>query len=254
VARVIARQPGLLHWEFVLQEVYVMKTKVLIVDDEENIRELVKFHIEKEGYLTIEASDGIEALNKVKAENPDLIILDLMLPGIDGLEVCRQLKANKQTSGIPIVMLTAKQEEIDMVLGLELGADDYITKPFSPRALFARVKAVLRRSSKNLGFASELVVGNLKMNFDRHEVTLNGVKLYLTPKEFDLLKFFITNTGKMFSREQLLEKVWGYDYYGDTRTVDVHVRHLRAKLEADEKIVNAIETVRKVGYRFVGLS
>jgi len=204
--------------------------------------------------LTTEAADGLEALEKVKVDQPDLIILDLMLPGIDGLEVCRQLKGNKQTSGIPIIMLTAKQEEIDMVLGLELGADDYVTKPFSPRALLARVKAVLRRSSKNLGFAGELVVGNLKMNFERHEVWLGESKIYLTPKEFDLLKFFITNTGKMFSREQLLEKVWGYDYYGDTRTVDVHVRHLRAKLEADEKIVSAIETVRKIGYRFNGLS
>lgn len=204
--------------------------------------------------MTTEAADGLEALEKVKVDQPDLIILDLMLPGIDGLEVCRQLKGNKQTSGIPIIMLTAKQEEIDMVLGLELGADDYVTKPFSPRALLARVKAVLRRSSKNLGFAGELVVGNLKMNFERHEVWLGESKIYLTPKEFDLLKFFITNTGKMFSREQLLEKVWGYDYYGDTRTVDVHVRHLRAKLEADEKIVSAIETVRKIGYRFNGLS
>lgn len=230
------------------------QTKVLIVDDEDNIRELVKFHIEKEGYLTVEAADGLEAIEKVNTEQPDLIILDLLLPGLDGLGVCRQLKSNKQTSGIPIIMLTAKQEEIDMVLGFELGADDYITKPFSPRALLARVKAVLRRSTKNLGFAGEIVVGSLKMNFERHEVWLGESKVYLTPKEFDLLKFFISNTGKMFSREQLLEKVWGYDYYGDTRTVDVHVRHLRAKLEADEAIVSAIETVRKVGYRFNGLS
>lgn len=234
---------------FVLQQ-----TKVLIVDDEDNIRDLVKFHVEKEGYLTAEAADGQEALNKIKTENPDLVILDLMLPGVDGLEVCRQLKGNRQTSGIPIIMLTAKQEEIDMVLGLEMGADDYVTKPFSPRALLARVKAVLRRSTKTLGFSGELSVGNLKMNFERHEVWLGENRLYLTPKEFDLLKFFITNTGKMFSREQLLEKVWGYDYYGDTRTVDVHVRHLRAKLEPDDKLVSAIETVRKIGYRFNGLT
>jgi two-component system alkaline phosphatase synthesis response regulator PhoP len=230
-----------------------MQTKVLIVDDEENIRELVKFHIEKEGYLSIEASDGQAALDKVRKERPDLIILDLLLPNVDGLEVCRQVKGDKKLSGIPIIMLTAKQEEIDMIVGLELGADDYITKPFSPRELLARVKAVLRRS-KSIGYAGELVVGNLKMNFDSHEVLLSENRIYFTPKEFDLLKFLITNTGKMFSREQLLEKVWGYDYYGDTRTVDVHVRHLRAKLEPDEKIVNAIETVRKIGYRFAGIA
>ena len=230
-----------------------MQTKVLIVDDEDNIRELIKFYVEKEDYLSIEAADGVEAIDKIKADQPDLIILDLMLPGLDGLEVCRQLKGNKQLSGIPIIMLTAKQEEADMILGLELGADDYITKPFSPRELLARVKAVLRRSSKNIEFAGELVTGNLKMNFERHEVWLSENRVYLTPKEFDLLKFFIINTGKIFSREQLLEKVWGYDYYGDTRTVDVHVRNLRAKLGTDEKIVSAIETVRKIGYRFNGL-
>ena len=230
-----------------------MQTKILVVDDESNIRELVKFHMEKESYLVVEAENGQEALNKIKTERPDLIILDLMLPDIDGLEVCRRTKSNRQTSGIPIVILTAKQEEVDMILGLELGADDYLTKPFSPRALLARIKAVLRRSNKTVGFAGELISGNLCMNFDRHEVTLSENKLYLTPKEFDLLKFLIVNAGKIFSREQLLEKVWGYDYYGDTRTVDVHVRHLRAKLEADEAIVNAIETVRKIGYRFAGL-
>jgi len=230
-----------------------MRTKILIVDDEDNIRELVKFHVKNEDYQVLEASNGREALNKTKDERPDLIILDLMLPGIDGLEVCRQVKGNRQTSGIPVIMLTAKQEETDMIFGLELGADDYVTKPFSPRALLARVKAVLRRSGKALEVADELVVGNLRMNFDRHEVVLNDNKLYLMPKEFDLLKLFMTNVGKMFSREQLLEKVWGYDYYGDSRTVDVHVRHLRAKLEADEAIVNAIETVHKIGYRFAEL-
>lgn len=227
-----------------------MSGKVLIVDDEENIRQLVKFHLEKENYTAIEAKDGQEALTMVEENLPDLIILDLMLPKVSGLDVCKKLKSNIKTSGIPIIMLTAKQDEVDMVLGLEMGADDYISKPFSPRNLLARIKAVLRRTSKEHDSQSEITIGSLSMNFERYEVWLNDAKLYFTPKEFDLLKFFITNIGTLFTREQLLEKVWGYDYYGDTRTIDVHIRHLRAKLAADEKLVEAIETVRKVGYRF----
>lgn len=230
-----------------------MANKVLIVDDEENIRQLLTFHLEKEGYETIEAKDGEQALTMVKEEQPNLIILDLMLPKISGLDVCKKLKSDAQTSGVPIIMLTAKQDEVDMILGLEMGADDYITKPFSPRNLLARVKAVLRRATKTNDTHGELVIGNLRMNFDQYEVYLGDAKLYFTPKEFDLLKFFVTNTGKIFNREQLLEKVWGYDYYGDTRTIDVHIRHLRAKLAADEKLVAAIETVRKIGYRFNGV-
>lgn len=227
-----------------------MSKKVLLVDDEENIRQLLNFHLEKEGYVTLEAKDGEEALSMAKQEIPDLIVLDLMLPKISGLDVCKKLKSDVKTSGIPIVMLTAKQDEIDMILGLEMGADDYISKPFSPRNLLARVKAVLRRTIKGANNQGELTFGNLRMNFEQYEVWLNDTKLYFTLKEFDLLKFFVTNVDKIFSRDQLLEKVWGYDYYGDTRTVDVHVRHLRAKLSSDEKLVEAIETVRKVGYRF----
>ena len=173
-----------------------------------------------------------------------------MLPGIDGMEVCRILKAQQHTAGIPIIMLTAKNDEIDTIVGLEMGDDDYMTKPFSPRELVARVKAVLRRSHKGSIQDGQLVVGKLKLNFTSYEVYLGNDKLELTPKEYELLKLFVTNVGRAYTREQLLEKVWGYEYFGDTRTVDVHVRHLRAKLAKQPEIAEAIETVRGVGYRF----
>jgi len=226
-----------------------MTGKVLIVEDESSIRELLKFNLQKEGYCVIEAEDGIGGISLAKADKPDLVILDLMLPGMDGLDVCRSLKNGQATAGIPIIMLTAKDDEVDKVIGLELGADDYLTKPFSTRELMARVKAVLRRSQKDTLPPGELVIGNLKLNFSRYEAHLGREKLELTPKEYELIKLFATNIGKVFTREQLLDKVWGYEYYGDTRTVDVHVRHLRAKLEKDESLANAIETVRGVGYR-----
>ncbi|MDR3563208.1 MAG: response regulator transcription factor [Negativicutes bacterium] len=227
-----------------------MTTKVLIVEDEVNIRELIKFSLVKEGYAVSEAEDGLVAMTMVRKEKPDLIILDLMLPGQDGLEVCRLLKSQKETAGIAVIMLTAKAEEIDKVLGLEMGADDYLTKPFSPRELSARVKAVLRRSQKDTSLAGELVIGKLKMNFGRYEAFLGAEKLELTPKEFELLKLFVTNVGKAFTREQLLEKIWGYEYFGDTRTVDVHIRHLRIKLGEENGMADSVETVRGVGYRF----
>ncbi len=227
-----------------------MTGNILIVDDEMSIRELVAFNLQKEGYRIIQAQDGISAVSLAKNEKPDLIVLDLMLPGMDGLEVCRTLKNQHHTAGIPIIMLTAKNEEIDKIIGLELGADDYLTKPFSPRELIARVKAVLRRSHKDSAAEGELSVGRLKLNFSRYEAYLDKEKLELTPKEYELLKLFITNMGRAYTREQLLEKVWGYEYFGDTRTVDVHVRHLRFKLSRDTEIAEAIETVRGVGYRF----
>ncbi len=227
-----------------------MSGKILVVDDEMHIRELVKFNLEKAGYKVLEAGNGLDAVAIVKGDRPDLVVLDLMLPGIDGLDVCRTLKSQRETSGIPIIMLTAKSDEIDKVIGLELGADDYLTKPFSPREMVARVKAVLRRSQKPSTPEGELTVGSLRLNFSRYEAVLGKDKLELTPKEYELLKLFVTNMGKAFTREQLLEKVWGYEYYGDTRTVDVHVRHLRAKLSQDPQIADAIETVRGVGYRF----
>jgi two-component system alkaline phosphatase synthesis response regulator PhoP len=227
-----------------------MTGNILIVDDEMSIRELVAFNLQKEGYRIIEAQDGLSAVSLAKSEKPDLVVLDLMLPGMDGLEVCRTLKNQHHTAGIPIIMLTAKNEEIDKIIGLELGADDYLTKPFSPRELIARVKAVLRRSHKDSSAEGELSVGRLKLNFSRYEAYLDKEKLELTPKEYELLKLFITNMGRAYTREQLLEKVWGYEYFGDTRTVDVHVRHLRFKLSRDSEITEAIETVRGVGYRF----
>ena len=223
-------------------------SKVLIVEDEANIRQLVKYNLEKESFQVIEAEDGLQGLRLAKAEKPDLVLLDLMLPQMDGLEVCRSLKGNQATAALPIIMLTAKSEEIDKVIGLELGADDYMTKPFSPRELVARVKAVLRRSQKEAALPGELSVGRLRFNFSRYEVHMGNAKLELTPKEYELLKMLATNLGKVFTREQLLEKVWGYEYFGDTRTVDVHVRHLRAKMSTDPETADALETIRGFGY------
>ena len=223
--------------------------KILVVDDEQSIRELLEFNLKKNGYETLTAADGREALQK--AEGTDLILLDLMLPEIDGIEVCRRLKTAAKTADIPIIMLTAKAEEVDRIIGLEMGADDYVAKPFSMRELMARIKAVLRRSSSSdRNNSNVLVIGRLKIDFASYQVWLADASVPLTPKEFDLLKLLVTNQGRAFSRDELLERVWGYEYYGDTRTVDVHIRHLRSKLAADEALSDAIETVRGVGYLF----
>lgn len=227
--------------------------QILVVDDEASIRELLTFNLKKNGYEVTAAADGREAL--AKAAGMDLVLLDIMLPEVDGLEVCRRLKADPQTSGIPIIMLTAKAEEIDRVLGLELGADDYVVKPFSMRELLARVKAVLRRSAKKdsqseKGREETLKIGGLRLDFSSYQAWLHDEPIALTPKEYELLKLLVTNPGRAFTRDELLERIWGYEYYGDTRTVDVHIRHLRAKLKDDENISKAIETVRGVGYRF----
>lgn len=231
------------------------QAKILVVDDETYIVELVKFNLEKEGYQVVVAYDGQSALDKVGLEVPDLILLDIMLPHMDGLEVCRTLKKDKRYQFIPIIMLTARAEEIDTVLGLELGADDYIKKPFSPRELVARVKARLRAirilAAEQAAASRVYVFKNLIMIPDQHEAFLNEVKLELTPKEFELLKLMATHQGKVFNREALLEKVWGYEFSGDTRTVDVHIRHLRQKLNDNSNFPKYIETVRGVGYRFV---
>lgn len=226
------------------------KEKILVVDDEPHILELVRFNLEAGGFKVLEAVDGQKAIELAQTEKPDLILLDLMLPGIDGLEVCRILRQQKTTREIPIIMLTAKSEEIDKVLGLEMGADDYITKPFSPRELTARVKAVLRRSSGSEKNENNIRIGNLVMDIEKHEVLVDGKKQEFTPKEFDLLKLLASNPGKVFSREYLLENIWGYDYLGDTRTVDVHIRHLRQKVEKDSEKPVYIETVRGIGYKF----
>lgn len=223
--------------------------QILVVDDEASIRELLAFNLKKNGYHVETAADGRDAL--AKAQKADLVLLDIMLPEIDGLEVCRRLKSSPQTSGIPIIMLTAKAEEIDRVLGLEMGADDYVVKPFSMRELIARVKAVLRRSHKD-GKTKEdvLTIGPLRIDFSSYQVWLHDEPVALTPKEYELLKLLVTNPGRAFSRDELLERIWGYEYYGDTRTVDVHIRHLRAKLAAAPEVSDAIETIRGVGYRF----
>jgi two-component system alkaline phosphatase synthesis response regulator PhoP len=226
------------------------KEKILIVDDEPHILELVRFNLEAGGFKVIEAPDGQKAIELAQTENPDLILLDLMLPGTDGLEVCRILRQQKATREIPIIMLTAKSEEIDKVLGLEIGADDYITKPFSPRELTARVKAVLRRSASSEKTENNIKIGNLVIDIEKHEVLVDGEKQEFTPKEFDLLKLLASNPGKVFSREYLLENIWGYDYLGDTRTVDVHIRHLRQKVEKESDRPVYIETVRGIGYKF----
>lgn len=226
--------------------------QILVVDDEASIRELLSFNLKKNGYSVETAADGREAL--AKAAGMDLVLLDIMLPEADGLEVCRRLKADPQTSGIPIIMLTAKAEEIDRVLGLELGADDYVVKPFSMRELLARVKAVLRRSAKDSqsekGREETLKIGGLRLDFSSYQAWLHDEPIALTPKEYELLKLLVTNPGRAFTRDELLERIWGYEYYGDTRTVDVHIRHLRAKLKGAPAVSDAIETVRGVGYRF----
>ncbi|MEN6459807.1 MAG: response regulator transcription factor [Syntrophomonas sp.] len=233
----------------------MLNPRILVVDDETYIVELVKFNLEKEGFKVIVAYDGLGALDMVREQRPDLIILDIMLPNMDGLEVCRNLKSDLNFHTIPIIMLTAKGEEVDTILGLEMGADDYIKKPFSPREMVARVKARLRalkilEAEKAMG-KKVYVINELIVVPDKYESFLGENKLELTPKEFDLLTLLVSNQGKVFTREALLEKVWGYEYTGDTRTVDVHIRHLRQKLGDDSNFPDYIETVRGVGYRFI---
>lgn len=224
--------------------------KILAVDDDDSIRELLELQLSRNGYEALTAADGREALDK--ASGADLILLDVMLPGIDGFEICRRLKADPVLRAVPIIMLTAKAEEIDKVLGLELGADDYLVKPFSIRELLARVKAVLRRSQNSQPAAEQqLIVGELVLDFQSYTARIGDQRLALTPKEYELLKLLVTNPGRAFLRDELLERIWGYEYYGDTRTVDVHIRHLRAKLAAAPELAAGIETVRGIGYRFV---
>ncbi|KAB2954511.1 response regulator transcription factor [Heliorestis acidaminivorans] len=224
---------------------------ILVVEDDSNILELVKFNLEKEGHIVNEAIDGESAIIKLQETLPDLVILDLMLPRLDGLEVCKKLRANTRSSNLPILMLTAKSEEFDKVLGLEMGADDYMTKPFSPRELVARVKALLRRSSRRESSSDgPIQVGEISIDVERYEVWIHGRKQELTPKEFELLRLLASNPGKVFNREFLLERIWGYDYFGDSRTVDVHIRHIRQKVEKDPANPRYIETVRGVGYKF----
>ncbi|MCC7353586.1 MAG: response regulator transcription factor [Anaerolineae bacterium] len=229
------------------------KQKILVVDDAPNIREVVELYLRREGYEVATVTDGAAALVATQRDTPDLIILDIMLPRLDGLEVCRRLRASASGAGIPIIMLTAKGEETDRVVGLELGADDYVAKPFSPRELVARVKAVLRRTqaeSTGVDTGPTLEFGSLLIDPKRRTVTVAGRQVDLTVKEFDLLYFLARHPGQVFNREQLLDHVWGYDFYGDASTVTVHVRRLREKVEPDPAQPRWIVTVWGVGYRF----
>lgn len=241
-----------------------MPEKILVVEDERPIAELIRFNLEKEGFPVVEAHDGLEALEIRRREEPALVLLDIMLPSLDGWEVC---KAIRRESRVPIIMLTARSEEIDKVLGLELGADDYVTKPFSPRELIARVKAVLRRArdertsdeaagkgatagASGLSDSSDrIMIDGLLLDWGRHEVLVNGTRVDLTLKEFELLSMLARNRGRVLTRDLLLESIWGYEYTGDTRTVDVHIRRLRQKLGDDREDAGYIETIRGVGYR-----
>jgi two-component system, OmpR family, alkaline phosphatase synthesis response regulator PhoP len=225
--------------------------KILIVDDEQPIRTLLEYNLKQAQYETITAADGEEAVLKTEMEKPDLILLDLMLPKMDGIDVCKTLR--QRGLDIPIIMLTAKGDELDKVLGLEIGADDYMTKPFSPREVVARVKAVLRRSGERVGRIEEtgiLTTGLLRVHAEQYEAYLDNVELEFTPKEFELLVYFMQNKNRVLSRDQLLSAVWNYDFAGDTRIVDVHVSHLREKIEENTKKPIFIKTVRGIGYKF----
>ncbi len=233
-----------------------MQKKILVVEDDAPIREALAYNLGREGYEVHAVSDGVAALKAARSAPPDLVVLDLMLPELDGFDVTRALR---KESNVPILMLTARDDEIDRVLGLELGADDYLTKPFSMRELLARVKAMLRRAKIGeieaaAGKAENqlLASGNLEIDLTRHEAHLDGHVIVMKPKEFDLLLFLMHNRGQAFSRDQLLERVWGWEFSGGSRTVDVHVRWLRSKVEMDPEQPIRIVTVRGVGYRFEG--
>ncbi len=222
-------------------------TKILIVDDDLNISELLRLCLEKEGYETVIANDGLSAISKFKETTPDLVLLDIMMPKVDGWQVCREIR---RVSNIPIIMLTAKSETFDKVLGLELGADDYMVKPVESKELIARIKAVLRRyESGSTHTDKEIVYNNLSVNISNYELVLSGTQVDIPPKELELLYFLCSNPNRVFTREQLLEEVWGFDYFGDSRTVDVHVKRLREKLEGHEKNWT-LKTVWGVGYKF----
>lgn len=227
-----------------------MGSKILVVEDEPALLEALRYNFSREGYQVVTARDGAEALERARQERPDAIVLDLMLPKLDGLEVCRILRRDMT---VPILMLTARGEEVDRVVGLELGADDYVTKPFSLRELLARVRAMLRRAGMPASLQQEGVirVGALEIDPARRQASLEGVPLALKPLEFDLLAFLARNQGLVFTRERLLQKVWGYDYAGGSRTVDVHMHYLRQKIETDPQDPQRLLTVRGVGYRLV---
>ena len=223
-----------------------MASTILVVDDEQNIVKLARLYLNKDGYHVEAAYDGVEALEKAKSLRPDLIILDIMMPKMDGLAVCRELR---KTSNVPIIILTARDDDVDRIVGLELGADDYITKPFNPRELVARVRAVLRRASNEPPDKPVLEADGVRLDSASREVTVEGEPVTLRAKEFDLLAAFMSHTGTVLDRERLLQLVWGSDYYGDTRTIDVHVAWLREKLSGAKRV--KIQTVWGIGYKLV---
>jgi len=223
-------------------------TRILLVEDEESYREPLTYQLTREGYEVTTAADGDEALTAFQRSAPDLVLLDLMLPGRSGVEVCRELR---KTSAVPVIMLTAKDGEIDKVVGLELGADDYVTKPYSFRELLARIRAVLRRGSESATQEEASVVraGAVEMDVDRHEVRVDGQDVSMPLREFELLELFLRNPGRVLTRGQLIDRIWGADYVGDTKTLDVHVKRLRAKIEADPVHPQLLVTVRGLGYK-----
>ena len=222
-------------------------TKILLVEDEESFREGLSFMLSKEGYEVITADNGNDAVSKFEQHGADLVLLDVMLPGLSGLEVCKKLRTMTK---VPIVMLTAKDTELDKVLGLEIGADDYITKPFSSRELLARVKAILRRVGGVEEKTSVLEIGPVRVDTERHLVTVDGVEQSLPLKEFDLLVYLMQNAGRVLTRVQLIDRIWGSDYFGDTKTLDVHVKRIRSRIEKDAANPKLIQTIRGLGYKF----
>jgi phosphate regulon transcriptional regulator PhoB len=229
-----------------------LRQKILVVEDESDIRELLRYNLAQEGFAVEEAADGAEALDRIARRAPDLLVLDLMLPRLSGLELCRRLRSNPESARLPILVVTAKGAEVDRVVGLEMGADDYVVKPFSPRELVARVKALLRRANSALEPAAPALYerGRLRIDFSTYEVFVDGRQRELALREFELLRFFVQHPLRVYGREQLLDLVWGRDTFVEPRTVDVHVRRLRQQIERDDANPELILTVRSVGYRF----
>ncbi len=227
--------------------------KILVVDDEPTYRDALAFNLRRDGYQVAVAADGVAAVAAFETESPDLILLDLMLPGLSGIEVCKRVRT---TSNVPIIMVTAKDDEVDKVVGLEVGADDYLTKPYSYRELVARIRAVLRRTSPTDKVEAEppavLEVGDLTLDSDAHVVTVGGTPVQMPLREFELLEMFMENPGRVLTRAQILDRIWGLDYIGDTKTLDVHVKRIRAKIEEDPAHPQVLITVRGLGYKLVG--
>lgn len=228
-----------------------MGKRIMVIEDEKHIAELIAYNLEANGYEVVQALDGLTGYQMILDNRPDLVVLDLMMPGISGLEVLQRMRANEAVKQIPVIMLTAKSSETDKIVGLEVGADDYVTKPFSVNELLARIKAHLRRTERERGAppaeSQRLIHGDLVIDLEKHEVLKDGESVTLSLKEFELLRVLLENRGRVMSRDQLLDKVWGYDYFGETRTVDVHVRHLRSKLDRGGE--SLIQTIRGIGYK-----